>query len=145
MLKEVWKETHPFMIEAHPSATMFPFGGCYCKSQVVLVVKNPSANAGDKRHGFSLRVGKIPWRVAWQCTPVFLPGEPHGQRSLAGYSPKCCKELNMTEATQYLAHTLSHRNGADVGQLAPNWIDLKSMRKQSQKNPRGILPCKCKA
>ena len=64
MLKEVWKEKHPFMIEVHPSATMFPFGGCYYKSQVVLVVKNPSANAGEKRCGFSLRVGKIPWRTA---------------------------------------------------------------------------------
>ena len=32
-------------------------------------------------------VRKIPWRRAWQPTPVFLPGESHGQRSLAGYSP----------------------------------------------------------
>jgi len=31
--------------------------------------------------------GKIPWRRAWQPTPVFLPGESHGQRSLVGYSP----------------------------------------------------------
>ena len=31
--------------------------------------------------------GKIPWRRVWQPTPVFLPGESHGQRSLAGYSP----------------------------------------------------------
>ena len=28
-----------------------------------------------------------PWRRKWQPTPVFLPGESHGQRSLAGYSP----------------------------------------------------------
>ena len=32
-------------------------------------------------------VGKIPWRREWQPTPVFLPGESHGWRSLAGYSP----------------------------------------------------------
>ena len=32
-------------------------------------------------------VGKMPWRRKWQSTPVFLPGELHGQRSLAGYSP----------------------------------------------------------
>ena len=31
--------------------------------------------------------GKIPWRRKWEPTPVFLPGESHGQRSLAGYSP----------------------------------------------------------
>ena len=36
---------------------------------------------------------------AWQPTPVFLPGESHGQRSLAGYSLWGCKELDMTEAT----------------------------------------------
>ena len=32
-------------------------------------------------------VGKVPWRGAWQPTPIFLPGESHGQRSLAGCSP----------------------------------------------------------
>ena len=42
-------------------------------------------------------VGKIPWRRAWPPTPVFLPGESHGQRSLAGYSPWSRKELDMTE------------------------------------------------
>ena len=36
---------------------------------------------------FSPWVGKIPWRRAWQPTPVFLLGEPLGQRSLVGYSP----------------------------------------------------------
>ena len=42
-------------------------------------------NAG--RPGFDPWVGKIPWRREWLCTPVFLPGEFHGQRNLAGYSP----------------------------------------------------------
>ena len=37
-----------------------------------------------RRRGFDLWVGKIPWRRTWQPTPVFLPGEPHGQRSPAG-------------------------------------------------------------
>ena len=40
-----------------------------------------------KRHRFNPWVGKIPWRRAWQPTPVFLPGELHGQRSLVGYNP----------------------------------------------------------
>ena len=40
-----------------------------------------------KRSGFNSWVGKIPWRRAQQPTPVFLPGESHGQRSLTGYSP----------------------------------------------------------
>ena len=33
------------------------------------------------------RIGKIPWRRAWEPTPVFLPGESHGQRGLAAYIP----------------------------------------------------------
>ena len=40
--------------------------------------------------------GKSPWRRAWQPTPVFLPGEFHGQRSLVGYSPWGHKELDTT-------------------------------------------------
>ena len=42
-------------------------------------------------------VGKIPWRRNWQPTPVFLPGEFHGQRSLAGYSSWDGNELDMTK------------------------------------------------
>ena len=67
-----------------------------CASQVVLVIKNPSANAGDVRDANSIS-RKIPWRRAWQPTPVFLPGESHGQRSLEGYSPLVCKVSDMTE------------------------------------------------
>ena len=47
--------------------------------------------------GFDPWVGKIPWRKAWQLTPVFLPGESHGQRSLKGYSPLGRKEADMPE------------------------------------------------
>ena len=49
--------------------------------------------------GFSPWVGKISWRRAWQPTPVFLPGESHGQKSLAGYSPQGHTESDMTEVT----------------------------------------------
>ena len=56
-------------------------------SQVVRVVKNPPVNAWDMRCGFDSWIRKIPWRRAWQPTPVFLPWESHGKRSLAGYSP----------------------------------------------------------
>ena len=37
------------------------------------------------------------WRRKWQSTTVFLPGESHGRRSLVGYSPRGCKELDTTE------------------------------------------------
>ena len=46
-----------------------------------------------------VRIKEIIWRRKWQPTPVFLPGESHGQRSLAGYSLRGLKELNMTEHT----------------------------------------------
>ena len=39
----------------------------------------------------------IPWRRQWKPTPVLLPGESHGGRSLVGYSPWGCKESDMTE------------------------------------------------
>ena len=42
-------------------------------------------------------VKKIPWRREWLPTPVFLPGESHGQRSLVGYSPWGHKESDTTE------------------------------------------------
>ena len=52
--------------------------------------------------GFGSWVGKVPWRRKWQPTPVLLPGKFHGWRSLVGYSPWGCKELDTTE----LLHSL---------------------------------------
>ena len=64
------------------------------------MVKNLPADTGEcRRHGFNSWVRKIPWRKAWQPAPVFLPRESHGQKSLAGYGPQGCKELDMTEVT----------------------------------------------
>ena len=49
------------------------------------MVKKLPDNAEDvKRHRFDLWVKQIPWRRAQQPTPIFLPGESHGQRSLGG-------------------------------------------------------------
>ena len=57
-------------------------------SQVTLSGKEPDCHCRRyKRLQFNPWVGKIPWRRAWQPTPIFLPGELHGQRSLVGYSP----------------------------------------------------------
>ena len=47
--------------------------------------------------GFDPWVRKIFWRREWLPTPVFLPGKPHEQRSLADYSPWGCKESDTTE------------------------------------------------
>ena len=50
-----------------------------------------------RRPGLSPWVGKILWRRKWQPTPVSLPGEFHGQSSLAGLSPWGRKEAGTTE------------------------------------------------
>ena len=62
------------------------------------MVTNPFANARDIRDVGLIPV-KIPWRRAWQPTPVFLPGESHGQRSMLGYGPQSFKESDTTEIT----------------------------------------------
>ena len=66
-------------------------------SQVELVVKSQCRR--QEKPGFDPWVGKIPWRRAWQPTPVFLLRESHGQRSLEGYSPWGCREFDTTEVT----------------------------------------------
>ena len=64
----------------------------YRASQVALVVKILPDNARDEeRCGFDPWVEKIPWRRKWKLTAVFLTGNFHGQRSLAGYSPWAAK------------------------------------------------------
>ena len=75
--------THEAWIQFSANAVSY-FGA----SHVALVVKNTPANAGGhERCGFDSWPRKIPWRRKWLPTPVFLPGESHGQKSLEGYSP----------------------------------------------------------
>ena len=59
------------------------------------------------RPGFDPWVGKIPLRRKWQPTPVFLPGESHGRRSLEGYSPWGRKE---SDSTEWLHFTFFRKN-----------------------------------
>ena len=53
------------------------------------------------RPRFDPWVGKIPWRRKWQPTPLFLPGESHGRRSLVGYCPQDSTELDKTELIHF--------------------------------------------
>ena len=61
-------------------------------------------NLQCRRPGFHLWVAKIPWRREQLPTPIFLPGEFYGQRSLAGYSPWGHKESDTTEQLSLLLH-----------------------------------------
>ena len=77
---------------------------------MMLVVKSLPAKAGDLRDVVSFpELGRFPWRRARQPTPVFLPGELHGQRSLVGYSPWGRKELDTTEQLTQQQHNKYYR------------------------------------
>ena len=67
--------------------------------------KENACNAGE------VMVRKIPWRRAWQPTPVFLPGKSYGQRSLVSYSPGGCKESDTTEHARSSSSLSQSPNG----------------------------------
>ena len=68
-------------------------------SLVAQTVRNPPAI-----QDFNPWVRKILWRRKWIPIPVFLPGEFHRQRRLAGYSPWGCKELDTIKQLTFLLH-----------------------------------------
>ena len=86
----------------------FFFWPCPCASQVALALPVSAGDVQCKRCMFNPWVRKIPWRGAWQPTPVFLPEEFQGQWNLADYSPQGHTESDRSEATQH-AHTHRHR------------------------------------
>ena len=73
-------------------------------------------------------MGSVPGsgRWEWLPTPVLLPGEFYGQRSLEGYKPWSCKELDMTEQLFYLFFFLlgSSRASLQLGTLSFPWPSL---------------------
>ena len=79
-----------------------------------------------KRLRFPSWVGRIPWRRKWQLTPVFLPREFHGQRSLMGYSPWGRKESAMTEHAMPRQVCARHcpKNATCIGQGCPEKLKL---------------------
>ena len=83
------------LLSSLPHLTMVPF---YWTSLVAQTVKHLPTM---RETGFDPSVGKIPWRRKWQSTPGLLPGKPHGQRSLVGYSPRGRKESDTTERLHF--------------------------------------------
>ena len=73
---------------------------------------------------------RSPWRRAWQPTPVFLPGESHGQRSLKGYSLQDCKESDTTKRIRHDWSEFSCMHG--------KWVYLdNTVGKQSEATDSG--------
>ena len=71
----------------------------------------------------------FPWSRKWQRTSVFLPGESHGRKSLAGYSPPACKESDTTEKltppyldSKPITSTLGMREYGDIISVGPTPI-----------------------
>ena len=67
---------------------------------VVKILPTTARDTGDP--GSIPGLGRPPWRRTWQPTPVFLPGESHGQWSLAGYSPWGHKESDTTNTHTWI-------------------------------------------
>ena len=65
-------------------------------------------------------VRKIPWRRKWQPTPVFLPGQFHGQRSLVGCSPWGCKRVGHNLVTKQQQVTNNIKPDLDVSTPLPS-------------------------
>ena len=93
---------------------------CWRAQRLFLVaqcLKNPPAvqqtqvDMGSVHHW----VGKIPWRRKWQTTPVFLPGESHGQRNQLGYSPM---QKSWTWLSTHKQNSL--RNNVQVVDFSPS-------------------------
>ena len=61
------------------------------------MAKNPTANPGDAGDGGLITGQEAPLEKEMAPTPVLLPGESHGQRGLAGYSPWGHKKSGTTE------------------------------------------------
>ena len=114
--------SHPYTITRNTIAlTTWMFVGkvmSVCSISPTNVLLNPTVKGGfsggtvvkkkkpickcrrPKKYGFNPWIGKIPWRRKWQATPVFLPGKPHGQRNLVGYSPWSHNGLDTTDHAQ---------------------------------------------
>ena len=100
-----------------------------------------------KRCGFSLWVGKIPWRRKWQPTPIFLPGEFQGQRSLAG----CSQSMGLQRAehdwsdlapTQEEEAAVCPGSEAPEGMLEPRvlLVTQENVLVSSNMTWKGLLP-----
>ena len=93
-----------------------------------------------RRHeicGFDPGIRTIPWRREQQPTPVFLPGESHGQRSLVGYGPEGRKESDRTEVTEH-AHALIPK-GPSVADAENVTHMTQCTFKTPKETPKGVL------
>ena len=95
MIKKLLFLFHRLRIYSFTSCyTIIGFPRCYSSKEPAYQCKR------CERCGFDPWFRKIPWRMKWQPTPVFLPGKSFGQKSLAGYSPWGLKRVGHDRATK---------------------------------------------
>ena len=83
----------------------------------------------------------MPWRRAWLPTPVFLPGESHGWRSLMGYTLWGCKELDMTERLSTPGESPGHPHPWLSSPVSPPSIPCSSSSSSQTGWPHSSSPC----
>ena len=95
-----------------------------------------------KRHSFDPWVEKIPWSRKWQPTPVFSPGEPHGQGSLEGYSPWGSQQSTEHARTHTHTHQLFEMQWLDFLPIPESHTEQEALR-----SPHslflGLVPAQC--
>ena len=98
-----------------------------------------------RRPRFDPQVRKIPWRRKWLPTPVFLPGEFPGQRSLMGYSPWGCKELDTTQQLNNNNKDFTNRfNNQLDSRFYGYWLHSEIFTcTVSRSNLCNVCPCLC--
>ena len=138
----VWNQEAPTLQERHnQDAPSYVFGLPWWLSG-----KESACNVGDLGWipGSDPWVWKIPWRRAWQPTPVFLSGESHGQRSLVGCSPWGHKESDTTERLSARIHTHTHTHTRSHFRT-PMWDTVSSFSQKAQRKSTKVSSLKIKS
>ena len=114
LLNVPWRATGS-PVEKHCSRYTLPiFGNKIFWLHLWLSGKEPACQCRKhKRRGFNPWVGKIPWGRKRQPTPVFLPGESHGLRSLVGYTVLRVAK-SWTQLEQLSIHTCTRNVGSSL-------------------------------
>ena len=100
---------HMVVLRGFPGSTSGKQPACQCRRHKICE--------------FDLWVGKMSWRRAWQLTPLFLPGESHGLRSLVGCNPQDCQESDTTEWLYFSLYIISSVQFSSVSQSCPTLCD----------------------
>ena len=84
-----------------------------------------------------------PLEKKWKPTPVFLPGESHGQRSFAGYSPWSCKSWTRLSNSPITTTTFFNVHSLQSEEPSNKRLKKKKWRRFSDLHVQKAIPCRC--